>query len=259
MRRRRGRRGGRPGDGFSASGGGGITRAVYGATSRAAWRSLRPADIWSRPTCRGTFTRSRWCSLRCCHWRSSTRSGPSPRTSWVSGGRLPPRPRADYSALALGWAVIGGACALLAWAAGARPTGPGVGEDWIATGLIWATVICACAALMAIGRAVPFGRGRAGLAGPRSGRATGELIRSGVDIGWRHPVAPRRGGDRPLPAEATRRSGDEPGLHRCISPLGRSRLRACAQHRPRSSRHAPAARRPAAQGATPQLRRRREV
>jgi hypothetical protein len=43
---------------------------------------------------------------------------------------LPPRPQADYSALALGWAVIGGACALLAWAAGARPTGPGVGEDW---------------------------------------------------------------------------------------------------------------------------------
>ena len=68
---------------------------------------------------------------------------------------LPPRPRADYWVLALGWAVIGGACALLAWPAGARPTGPGVGEDWIATGLIWATVICACAALMAIGRAVP--------------------------------------------------------------------------------------------------------
>jgi hypothetical protein len=70
---------------------------------------------------------------------------------------LPPRPRADYSALALGWAVTGGACALLAWAAGARPTGPGVGEDWIATGLIWASVICAGAAVMAIGRAVPSG------------------------------------------------------------------------------------------------------
>jgi hypothetical protein len=70
---------------------------------------------------------------------------------------LPPRPPADYSALALGWAVIGGACVLLAWAAGARPTGPGVGEDWIATGLIWATVICGCAALMAFGRAVPSG------------------------------------------------------------------------------------------------------
>ena len=36
------------------------------------------------------------------------------------------------------------------------------------------------------------------------------------------------------------------------------RLRACAQHRPRSSRRAPPAR-PAAQGATPQRRRRREV
>jgi hypothetical protein len=68
---------------------------------------------------------------------------------------LTPRPRAAYSALALGWAVIGGACALLAWAAGARPTGPGVGADWIATGLIWATVISVCAAVMAIGRAVP--------------------------------------------------------------------------------------------------------
>src|SRR3984957_560700 len=69
----------------------------------------------------------------------------------------PPRPQGAYSLLAVGWALIGGACALLAWAAGARPTGPGVGEDWIATGLIWATVICGCAALMAIGRAVPVG------------------------------------------------------------------------------------------------------
>jgi len=77
-----------------------------------------------------------------------------------------PRPRADYSVLALGWAVIGGACALLAWAAGARSTGPGVGEDWIATGLIWATVICACAALMAIGRAVPSGAVRPGAVRP---------------------------------------------------------------------------------------------
>jgi hypothetical protein len=84
----------------------------------------------------------------------------------------PPRPRADYSLLSLGWALIGGACALLAWAAGARPTGPGVGEDWIATGLIWATVICACAALMAIGRAVPSGAVRpAWLAWLARGRA----------------------------------------------------------------------------------------
>ena len=59
--------------------------------------------------------------------------------------------------LALGWALIGGACGLLAWAAGAWPTGPGVGQDWIATGLIWAMVISACAAVMLIGRAVPVG------------------------------------------------------------------------------------------------------
>jgi hypothetical protein len=69
----------------------------------------------------------------------------------------PPRPRAAYALLALGWALIGGACALLAWAAGARTTGPGVGEDWLATGLIWATVISACAAVMLIGRAIPPG------------------------------------------------------------------------------------------------------
>jgi hypothetical protein len=89
------------------------------------------------------------------------------------------RHRAAYSLLAVGWALIGGACALLAWAAGARPTGPGVGEDWIATGLIWATVICGCAALMAIGRAVPVGavrpawlaRGRAAQLENRPGQA----------------------------------------------------------------------------------------
>ena len=72
----------------------------------------------------------------------------------------PPRPRADYALLSLGWVVIGGACALLAWAAGARPTGPGVGEDWLATGLIWATVISGCAAVMTIGRALPSGTAR---------------------------------------------------------------------------------------------------
>ena len=69
----------------------------------------------------------------------------------------PPRPRADYSLLALGWTLASGAWALLAWAAGAWPTGPGVGQDWIATGLIWATVISACAAVMLIGRAIPPG------------------------------------------------------------------------------------------------------
>jgi hypothetical protein len=70
--------------------------------------------------------------------------------------QLPPRPRASYSVLALGWALVAGVCALLAWAAGAWPTGPGR-ADWIATGLVWATVISACAALMAIGRAIPPG------------------------------------------------------------------------------------------------------
>jgi len=69
----------------------------------------------------------------------------------------PPGPRVIFLFLALGWALIGGACALLAWAAGARTTGPGVGEDWLATGLIWATVISACAAVMLIGRAIPPG------------------------------------------------------------------------------------------------------
>jgi hypothetical protein len=76
-------------------------------------------------------------------------------------GRLrrgrPPRPEAAYSLLALGWTLTAGACALLAWAAGAWPAGPGVGQDWIATGLMWAMVISACAAVMLIGRAVPSG------------------------------------------------------------------------------------------------------
>jgi hypothetical protein len=76
---------------------------------------------------------------------------------WRARRLRPRRPRADYSLLSLGWALIGGACALLAWAAGARPTGPGVGEDWLATGLIWATVISVCAAVMTIGRAFPSG------------------------------------------------------------------------------------------------------
>ena len=60
--------------------------------------------------------------------------------------RRAPRPRVTFALLALGWALIAGVCALLAWAAG-----PG----WVATGLIWATVICACAGAMTIGRAVP--------------------------------------------------------------------------------------------------------
>ena len=49
---------------------------------------------------------------------------------------LPPRTRAAYLVMALGWALAGGVSALLAWAAGARSTAPGVGEDWIATGLV---------------------------------------------------------------------------------------------------------------------------
>jgi hypothetical protein len=82
----------------------------------------------------------------------------------------PPRPRAAYSLLALGWALAGGACALLAWAAGAWPTRPGDGQDWIATGLIWAMVISVCAAVMLIGRAAPVGTANrpAGLARRRT-------------------------------------------------------------------------------------------
>lgn len=71
----------------------------------------------------------------------------------------PLRPRVAYLFLALGWVLIGGACALLAWAAGAWTTGPGGGADWMATGLVWATVIGCCAAVMTIGRALPSGGG----------------------------------------------------------------------------------------------------
>lgn len=71
-------------------------------------------------------------------------------------GRLGPLPpRTAFALLALGWAFAAGASALLAWAAGAWTTGPGAGQDWVATGLIWATVISACAAVMVIGRAFP--------------------------------------------------------------------------------------------------------
>src|ERR1700733_1491897 len=49
----------------------------------------------------------------------------------------PPGTPVDFLLLALGWSLIGGACALLAWAAGAWATGPGVPQGWIATGLIW--------------------------------------------------------------------------------------------------------------------------
>jgi hypothetical protein len=69
----------------------------------------------------------------------------------------PPRPRVNFLFVALGWALLSGGCALLAWAAGAWPSRPGGGQDWIATGLIWAMVITACAAVMVIGRAIPVG------------------------------------------------------------------------------------------------------
>jgi hypothetical protein len=63
---------------------------------------------------------------------------------------LRPRPRATYWLMALGCALAGGCTALLAWAAGANPTG----EDWIATGPVWATMISVCATLMMAGRAL---------------------------------------------------------------------------------------------------------
>jgi len=75
---------------------------------------------------------------------------------------LPPRPRITYLLMALGWSLAGGTSALLAWAAGARPTGPGAGEDWIATGLVWATMITACATLMMLSRALTTRKAPAG-------------------------------------------------------------------------------------------------
>lgn len=73
---------------------------------------------------------------------------------------LRPRPAVTHLFLALGWALTGGACALLAWAAGAWSTGPGVGETWIATGLVWAAIISASGTLMMISRALPAGTAR---------------------------------------------------------------------------------------------------
>jgi hypothetical protein len=64
------------------------------------------------------------------------------------------RPRATYLLLAMGWAMVGVASGVAAWAAGARSTGPGVGEDWIATGLVWSTMICICATVMMVGCAL---------------------------------------------------------------------------------------------------------
>jgi hypothetical protein len=70
-----------------------------------------------------------------------------------------PRPRITYLVMALGWLVAGTAFALLAWAAGAVSTGPGKGEDALATGLVWATVISVCATLMMGLRAAAAGAG----------------------------------------------------------------------------------------------------
>ena len=64
------------------------------------------------------------------------------------------RPRVTYLLLAMGWVTAGVASGLAAWAAGARSTGPGVGEDWIATGLVWSTMICICATIMMVGCAL---------------------------------------------------------------------------------------------------------
>jgi hypothetical protein len=67
--------------------------------------------------------------------------------SSVSGRRerrlMPPRPRASYLFLALGWLVIGAVLRLLASS----------GSTW----LVWATVISGSAAVMLIGRALPSG------------------------------------------------------------------------------------------------------
>jgi len=92
---------------------------------------------------------------------------------------MAPGARVNFLFLALGWALISVACALLAWAAGAWATGPGAGQDWIATGLIWGLVISACAAVMLVGRAIPVGGlrptwlaagvGMAGVAGDAGG------------------------------------------------------------------------------------------
>jgi hypothetical protein len=53
-----------------------------------------------------------------------------------------------------GASAAGVASGLATWAAGARSTGPGAGEDWIPTGLVWGTMICACATVMVAGCAL---------------------------------------------------------------------------------------------------------
>jgi hypothetical protein len=65
-----------------------------------------------------------------------------------------PRPRVAYLLLAMGWVAAGVVSGLAAWAAGARSTGPGAGENWIATGLVWSTIICICATVMMAGCAL---------------------------------------------------------------------------------------------------------
>lgn len=87
-----------------------------------------------------------------------------------------PRPRVAYLLLATGWVAAGVVSGLAAWAAGARSTGPGAGEDWIATGLVWSTIICICATVMMAGCAL-------------TARAT---QRSRRYPGWRDGAAQRR-------------------------------------------------------------------
>jgi hypothetical protein len=71
-----------------------------------------------------------------------------------AGRSVRSRQRVTYLQIAMGWAAAGVASGLAAWAAGARSTGPGVGEDWIATGLVWSTMICICATIMMVGCAL---------------------------------------------------------------------------------------------------------
>ena len=73
---------------------------------------------------------------------------------WWARRSMRSRQRVAYLLLAMGWATAGVASGLAAWAAGARSTGPGVGEDWIATGLVWSTMICICATVIMIGCAL---------------------------------------------------------------------------------------------------------
>jgi len=90
---------------------------------------------------------------------------------WRARRLLRPRPVIAYLLLALGWALTAGAGALLAWVAGARPDGPGLRADWIATFLVWVTAIGVSGTLVMTGRALSAAtaRGRGRLARRRAG------------------------------------------------------------------------------------------